>query len=158
VVNQKEFAEQSRSWIDEWRLGETIVGVLMDLGQEETAAWRSVTVIKLLTRHQHWFEVPASAQNPPYQVLELLLKDGEVQQFLQVNRYNDILWFNGEAFDELRGWLLPVAAVEIISDPLRSPSEIVKEIERCNGILQKWEEAEKGSEYQVEKLLAAVRE
>jgi glycosidase len=158
VVNQREFAEQSRSWIDEWRLGKTIVGILMDLGQEETAAWRSVTVIKLLTRHQHWFEVPASAQNPPYQVLELLLKDGEVQQFLQVNRYNDILWFNGEASDELRGWLLPVAAVEIISDPLRSPSEIVKEIERCNGILQKWEEAEKGSEYQVEKLLAAVRE
>jgi hypothetical protein len=33
----------------------------------------------------------------------------------------------------------------------------MKEIERCNGILQKWEEAEKRSEYQVEKLLALLR-
>jgi hypothetical protein len=89
--------------------------------------------------------------------LELLLKDDGVQQFLQVNRYNDILWLNKEAFEELRWWLFIAAAIGIISDPLRSMSEIMKETERCNGILRKWEEAEKRSEYQVEKLLEAVR-
>ena len=158
VVRQRDFAELSRSWIDEWELGKTIASVLMDLGQKEEAVWKSVAVVKLLTRHQRWYEVPTSVENPAHQVLELLLKDGEVQQFLQVNRYNDILWLNKEAFDELRWWLFLAAAIGIISDPLRSMSEIMKEIERCNGILRKWDEAEKRSEYQVGKLLEALKE
>ena len=158
VINHRDFAEQSRRWIDEWDLGKTIASVLMDLGQKEEAAWRSVAVVKLLTPHQQWFEVPTSVENPAYHVLELLLKETEVQQFLQVNRYNDILWLNKEAFEELRWWLFIAAAIGIISEPLRPMSEIMKEIERCNGILQKWEKAEKRSEYQVEKLLALLRE
>jgi hypothetical protein len=102
--------------------------------------------------------LPASAQNQPHDVLESLLKDHEVNQFLKVNRFNDILWFNKEAFDELRGWLLQVAIVDLISDPLGSSSERMKEIERCHRIILKWKEAEKRSEYQVEKLLEAVKE
>ncbi|MGD0916485.1 MAG: alpha-amylase family glycosyl hydrolase [Thermodesulfobacteriota bacterium] len=158
VARQRDFAEQSRSWIDEWELGKTIASVLMDLGQEEEAAWRSVAVVKLLTRYQGWYEVPTSVENPAHEVLECLLKDNEVQQFLQVNRYNDILWFNKEAYDELRWWLFLAAAIEIISDPLRPMSEIMKEIERYIGILRKWEDAAKRSEFQVEKLLVAIKE
>jgi len=45
--------------------------------------------------------VPASEPNRAYQVLQSLLRDNEVQRFLQVNRYQDVLWFNGEAFEEL---------------------------------------------------------
>jgi hypothetical protein len=156
--SNKDFVEQSRSWIDEWELGKTIASALIDLGQKEGAAWRSVAVVKLLTRHQHWYEIPTSVENPAYHVLELLLKDGEVQQFLQVNRYNDIIWFNKEAFEELMWWFFIAAAIGIISAPLRSMSEIMKEIERCSAILRKWEEAEKRSEYQVEKLQALIKE
>ena len=82
VANQRDFAGQSRTWIDEWRLGKTILGLLRDLGLEEAAAWSSLTVIKLLTGHQRWFEVKPSDQKPSYAILESLLKDGEVQQFL----------------------------------------------------------------------------
>jgi hypothetical protein len=158
VVIEKDSAERSYSWIDEWRLGKTIARVLMDLGHEEAAAVRWVIMIKLSTRHQHWFELPTSVQNQPHHILESLLKDHEVNQFLKVNRFNDILWFNKEAFDELSGWLLQVAIVDLISDPLRSPSKRVKEIARCYRIILKWKEAEKRSEYQVEKLLEAVKE
>ncbi len=156
VVSQTDFAELSRTWIDEWRLGKTIAGVLRELGLEEEAAWRSVALIKLLTSHQRWFEVKPSSQKPAYHVLESLLKDNEVHQFLQVNRYNDMLWFNKEAFDELLWWLMLVAAVEISSDSLRTPSEIVKDLEDCYGIAKSLEDAEKKSSYQVGKLLEAL--
>jgi len=96
IVNQKDFAGVSRSWIDEWRLGRSIAEVLAGLGLDQEAAWRAVALTKLLTTHQRWFEEKRACQ-----VLESLLKDNEVQQFLQVNRYNDILWFNNEAFDDL---------------------------------------------------------
>ena len=86
-----------------------------------------------------------------------MLKDSDVQQFLQVNRYNDILWFNKESFDELLWWLMLIAAVEVSSDPQRSPAKVMKELQGCYEILQALHEAEKKSAYQVEKMLEAVR-
>jgi len=157
VVNQTDFEERSRSWIDEWRLCKTIASVLIDLGQQEADAWGSVTLAKVLTSHQRWFETSAPGENPAYRVLQSLLKDDEVHQLLQLNRFNDILWFNKEAFGKLQWWLFLVAAIQISSDPMRSDSEIVKDIESCIAILQTWQQAEKKSGYQVEKMLQAVR-
>ena len=156
VVNQRDFTGQSRNWIDEWRLGKTIVSVLRDLGLEEAAAWRSLTLIKLLTGHQRWFDVKPSGQKQAYAILESLLKDGEVRQFLQVNQSNDIWWFNKETFDEMLGWLMMVAALAISSDPLRPVNAVVEELERCYSMIKTWQEAEQKSEYQVEKLLVAL--
>jgi hypothetical protein len=152
VVSHKDFVDQSRSWIDEWRLGKIIANLFVELGFEESTALRSVTLIKLLTAYQRWFEVKSA-----YQALESLLKDSDVQQFLQVNRYNDILWFNKESFDELQWWLLIVASVQIDSDIQKSATEVVKEIEDCYAILKVWQHGEKRSNYQVEKLLEAFQ-
>jgi glycosidase len=157
VVNQRDFAGQSRNWIDEWRLGKTILSVLRDLGLEETASWSSLTAIKLLTGHQRWFEVKPSDQRQAYAVLESLLKDSEVQQFLGVNQYNDIWWFNREAFEEMLWWLMMVAALTIGSDPLRPVNAVVAELERCYSMIQTWQKAEEKSKYQVEKLLETLR-
>jgi glycosidase len=152
VVTQKDFPEVSRSWIDEWRLGKTIVNVLRELGLDEIASWRSVTLIKLLTIHQGWFK-----EKRANQVLESLLKDNEVQQFLQINRYNDILWFNREAFDDLIWWLRLLAAIEISSDPKRLTHQVARDLEDCDGMIQRLSEAAKKSGYQVEKLLELLR-
>jgi glycosidase len=152
VVDQEDFPELSRSWIDEWRLGKTIVSVFRNLDLEEEPACRSVSLIKLLTSHQRWFE-----EKRIYRLLDSLLKDNEVQQFLQINRYNDVLWFNKEAFEELLWWLRVVAAVEISSDDKRTSSEVVRDLEGCYATIQTLEEAGKRSDYQVEKLLASTK-
>ena len=158
VINPKGFAGQSRTWIDEWRLGKTMLGVLMGLGLEEGAAGSSLTVIKWLTSHQRWFEMKPSDQKQAYAILELLFKDVEVQQFLQVNQYNNIGWFSKESFEEMLWWLMMVAALTIGSDPLHPVNTVVAELEKCYSIIQTWQQAEEKSEYQVEKLLSALRE
>jgi hypothetical protein len=158
VVTQKGFAEQSRSWIDEWRLGKTIFNVLRELGLEETDAWSSLTLIKWLTGHQRWFEGKGPDQREAYEILQSLLKDGEVQQFLQVNQYHDIWWFNKEAFEEMLWWLMMVAALELGSNPSRPVNAVVAELERCYSIIQTWQQAEEKSQYQVEKLLSVLQE
>jgi glycosidase len=157
VVNPKDFAGQSRTWIDECGLGKTIFGVLRDLGLEETAARSSLAVIKLLTGHQRWFEVKPSDQKRAYAILESLLKESEVQQFLQVNRYNDIWWFNKEAFEEMLWWLMVGAALTIGSDPLRPVNAVVEALQGCYSMILTWQQAEEKSEYQVEKLLEAIK-
>jgi glycosidase len=156
MVNQKDFAEQSRTWIDEWRLGKTIFGVLKGLGLEEGGAGSSLTVIKWLTGHQRWFEVKPLDQKSAHAELELLLKDGDLREFLQINQYKDTWWFNKEAFEEMLWWLMMAAALTIGSDPLRPVNAVIEQLEGCYSMVQKWQEAEEKSEYQVEKLLTIM--
>ena len=157
VVNQGDFVKQSRTWIDEWRLGKTIFGMLKDLGLEERAAWSSLAVIKWLTSQQRWFEAKSSGQKQAYATLELLFKDEDLRQFLQINWHQDIWWFNKEAFEEMLWWLMMVAALEIGSDPLRPINAVIEELERCYSMIQKWQQAEEKSEYQAGKLLSALQ-
>jgi hypothetical protein len=152
VVSQAGFSEQSRSWIDGWKLDKTIAEALTELGLDEATTRRSVILVKLLTNHQRWFD-----QKAIYPVVEKLLKDSETQQFLMVNRYNDILWFNQEAFEELAWWLMLVSAIEIGFDPLRPVKELMRGLERCWSMIQTLQEAGEKSEYQVEKLLEILK-
>ena len=158
VVNQKDFAGQSHTWIEEWGLTKIILGVLRELGVEEVAARNALTVIQWLTTHQTWFDSKPSGQEQAHGILELLLKDSDVQQFLQVNQSNNIWWFNKEAFEEMLWWLMMVAALTIGSDPLRPVNAVVEELQRCYSIIQAWQKVEEKSEYQVEKLLFALQE
>ncbi len=159
VVDEADFEQVSRSWIDEWLLGKITLAALQDLGLDEGTAWRAVTTIKVLTSHQRWFEMqaPRKKEKWAYQVLESWLKDDEVQQFLQVNRYRGILWFNKEAFEQLLWWMLLSAVVTISADPLRQAAEVAQEIVTAYDIVKKLQRAEEESGYQVEKLLEAVK-
>jgi hypothetical protein len=53
-------------------------------------------------------------------------------------------------------WLMLTAALEVSFDPLRPAKEVVRGLEKCWVTIQKLQEAEKQSEYQVEKLLEVV--
>jgi len=156
ILTEVDYEGQSRSWIDEWLLGKIITGVLRDLGLDDVRAWHTVTVVKLLTTHQRWFEKQVSEKTPAYQTLESWLRDSEVQGFLQVNRYQDVLWFNQEAFEQLLWWMLLVATIGLNAEPDRSTTEMTEEIVQCYDIIQQLRQAEQQSEYQVEKLLAAL--
>jgi glycosidase len=157
AVNPRDFAGQSRTWMDEWGFGKIIFGVLRDSGLDEAPAWSALTIIKLLTGHQRWFETKSSDQKQAYVVLESLFNNDDVRRFLSVNHYNDIWWFNKEAFEEMLWWLMMAAALTIGSDPLRPVNAVIKELERCYSIIQTWQKAKKKSEYQVEKLLEVVK-
>ncbi len=158
VVDEKDYSDQSRTWIDEWRLDKTIMDMLRELGFEEGDAWGSLTVIKWLTSQQRWFEMKSLDQRQAYATLELLFKDEDLRQFLQINQHQDIWWFKKEAFEEMLWWLMMVAAVTIGSDPLRPIQGVVEELERCYSMIQEWQRAEEKSEYQVEKLFSVLQE
>jgi glycosidase len=155
IVDAADFEARSRSWVDQWQLGGIIAGALQDLGVEPSAAWQAVGLVKLLTTHQRSLMSSVPGEKQVSAILQSLLEDGEVQQFLQVNRYDDVLWFNHEAFDQLLGWLFLVAMVEAGEDPLRPATEVVESFLEYYPIIQKLRVAEQKSGYQVEKLLAA---
>jgi glycosidase len=156
LAGSNNISEQSLIWIDEWKLERLLISALIDSGAEDGSARRSVQLIRLLTRHQNWFEPERTGQNRAFEVLNSLLKDDEILKFIQVNEHDGILWFNKEAFEEGLFWLMLVAVVEISSDPLYSPARVAKEIEECFEVIQKCQEAENKSDYQIEKLLTSI--
>jgi hypothetical protein len=157
AVRDRDAAALTRSWMDEWLLNKVIAGALQDLGLDEGAAWWAVGTVKILVSHQNWCDPGAEGEGNAYQVLSSWLEDGEVQQFLQINRHQGVLWFNHESFEALLGWMLAVAAVEIGADPDLSPREVARQIAACYELIEVLQRAEAGSEYRVDKLLEAVQ-
>jgi hypothetical protein len=152
VVAAVGFEEVSRSWFDEWQLGRMLAGVLRDFELDEQAADYAVTVVKLLTTHQRWFE--SGGRDRSYEVLSSLFRDTDVQRALQVNRYQGILWFNSEAFEQLLWWMFVIATVTCSAV---SPEQPAPQILTCWETVRKLQQASEASGYQVEKLLEEVR-
>ena len=148
-------APRSRAWIDEWRLGRIIADVLRELGLEEAVAWRTVEVIKVLVSHQDWPGAPDGLR--AYPALAAWLGDGEVRRFLGVNRFDGVIWFNKEAFEELLKWMYAVTVVEVAADPSRSDADVVAGVVARHDLVRLLEQAERESQYQVERLLAIAR-
>jgi len=151
----------SRTWIDEWLLGKVIARALQDTGLDEGAAWRAVDVVRLLTEHASWFNIESNEALTALSVLQSLLKDSHAQSFIKSNRYQGILWYNREAFDEMLWWLFAICLVQVsagIQD--KAEPETVKRAQQELGaaylLIQKLASAQEISEYKVEKLLAAV--
>ncbi len=154
VVSSEDYAEISRSWIDEWLLGKILTAALGDLGLDEGTAWWVVRLIKLLTAHHGALQV-ACKSGKAFPMLQGLLADNDVQHFLGVNRYQDVLWFNKEACDELLWWLLCVAVVEVSasSDESDIPSVIIA----CHEIIEQLHATMEASGFQVTRWLEALR-
>jgi glycosidase len=157
TVDGPDYAQRSRSWIDEWLLGKILARALCDFGLDEDTAWRAVALVKLLVSYQRWFDVESTEMERAYRVLTTLLRDREVQQFLQVNRYQGVLWFNKESFEQLRWWMLLLGMVEAWAEEKRSVAEVMDKVVTRFGVILQLQQAAEQSEYQVEKLLELLR-
>jgi glycosidase len=154
VVQADDSEEISRSWIDEWLLGRILAGVAQQMGQDEPSAWRIVATVNLLTRQQGWFS--GKIAQTPGQILSAWLEDSEIQSYLGINRYQDVLWYNKESFENLLEWMMFLAVVGVSGNPELSASQVVEQIVAFHNVIGKIRLAGSRSAYQVEKLLEAV--
>jgi hypothetical protein len=151
VVSAQNPGEISRAWIEEWLLAKIISAGLVELGLTPEQAGKSLMLIRLMSGHADWFERFSQEDNPGAAVLQSWLIDPELQRFLQVNRYQEILWFNRDAFEELLWWLC-------LGSLFSSPQEITDALVSRLGIVERLLDAARDSGYQVEKLVAAVKQ
>jgi hypothetical protein len=157
ICDEPEPEQLSRSWVDEWRLGRILAESFRELGQDEGAAARAVSVVKLLTAHARWHEALPSQDQPACATLETWLRDEEVQQFLQVNRHQGILWFNHESFQQLLAWMLLAALVSVSAGLDPTGAEKSEALARAFAVIRDLRRAEQASGYQVDALLSAAR-
>ncbi|MFQ5709153.1 MAG: alpha-amylase family glycosyl hydrolase [bacterium] len=157
VLHQTDFEQQSRSWIDEWLLGKRTNRLFLDLGTSGEQVSESTLLVKILTSEQCWFLDRKPRKARAQRILHHLLQSQDIQQYLRVNRYDGVLWFNKENFEKLLWWLFAIAAVQITACTKAEKAEIARELADVFAIVQKWLQAEKLSEYKVGKLLEAAK-
>jgi glycosidase len=156
--------EQSRTLIDEWLLGKIIATALQDMEVPEADAWRFVASIKILVSHQKWPDMNEKEKNRAYSTLRSLLNDFEIQRYIGVNRYQDVLWFNQESFEQLLWWLFASSVIELAAaqsgaDKAENGSAVqtAQSIVDCYDIIKRLQKAEQESRYQVERLMEAAK-
>jgi len=142
--------EISRNWIDEWLLGKLIAVALEEWGLEVDAARRAVALIKLLIGYQRWF----ADTDDPHDVLYAMLREREVQAYLGVNRYEDVLWFNQEAFEQWARWIMVLSTVDLATD---APDDFAEIFVARYTLVRQWLKAEAASAYQVARLLEGLK-
>jgi hypothetical protein len=157
VLSNTDVPINSRYGMDEWLLTKIMEDTFRHMAMDDAEAYRSVMLIKILTTHQEWWTVKASKIRTAYEIIRVLLQDEDVRNYLQVNRYREVLWFNQEAYHSLIDWMMIIAVIDVLRQELRDEKEICTNILERFDILKKLLNAEKKSEFQVEKLMNALK-
>lgn len=164
IISEVGYEEISRSWMDEWMLNKIIASALNDLGLDVRSDWRAVTLIKLLTSHHAWWRLIDTNQGKNQKgaasnILTLILSDSDALVYLGVNRYQDVLWFNKESFEDLLWWLMVIASVEITGIHMSEDqiNMIGKSLLPCYQLISNLLASAQASGYKVEKLLDLVK-
>jgi hypothetical protein len=154
LVTSEQAAAQSRTWFDEWLLGRTLHQACLALGMDDAEAALATSLARVLISHERalW----AAEPRPARRALEALLRDGDVLDFLQVNRYREVLWFNKERFEDLMGGLLTAAVALIAAETGLAPPQASGELAARCQLAESIQEAGRESGYQVEKLVELV--
>jgi len=151
LVDPEHAADVSRTWFDEWLLGRTIEVSALEMGVEQESATLASALARVLLAQERalWVDGTPEARR----VLEGLLRDGDVQEFLRVNRYRDVLWFDKDRFEELVRALLTASVVLIGADTNLTAEAATRELAARARIVAALLSAQRQSGYRVEELL-----
>jgi hypothetical protein len=141
----------SRSWIDELMLSKPVQALSEALGMTPESGWLAVNGMKIALVHRFSLFDPA-ADSPALMLCRRLFGDSDSQQALQVNRWQEVLYFNKEHFESLMRVIFTASLAEMTLSS-------AKNAKMKKSWLDAWKEvqsAESRSGYQVEKLLSSL--
>jgi glycosidase len=116
----------SLSWIDEFMLNKLIEQSLHDEGFDDYSTDRQMLLIKILTLLSDWLE--KYSQNP-ISAIQSLFQYQEVQKYLMINQYQEVLYFHYESMIELLATLYSSAILKISLLDNQSKTEIKKKLQ-----------------------------
>jgi len=86
-------------------------------------------------------------------LLSQLLQDEQVRAYINVNRHNDILWFNKERFESLLWWLMTSAMITSGASYENTTSAHVEEMIIAFDAIKTLQKAADKSEFKLANLL-----
>lgn len=149
-------AQQTLSWLDEWQFSRIIRETLLILGLEESQKDEVSQGLRVMLGEQNWY--PSVGQKQLTAVVKHWLADIEVQRILQINRYQETIWFHKEGLENLLWWMMAAAIIQTASDPKSTSIQIMERMIAVYEISKKLMELAPESGYQLEKLLDLIQD
>jgi len=145
LVEEENFEERTCSLIEEWLLAKE----LNWNGEEQLQEADEIRILfRLLVRWQRWYRALERSLGPTSRLLNQMFSDLELQRWLHVNRYQNILWFSKERFEEWTKWLDYLATVQNTATKARD----------YRRMLETWRKAAETARYQVDRFLAQIQQ
>jgi hypothetical protein len=86
------------------------------------------------------------------------MADADVHYLLGINRYQGVLWFSKEAFEDMIAWMHFTAGVSILSREGIEEKKMFEELRDSFKAVDALHQASLSSDYQLEKLMALLKE
>jgi hypothetical protein len=135
----------SISWLDDLLLGKIIYQSLQNVGFNS----HDMLLVRTLTLHHQWLE---NADKALPLAFDTLFQYHESNKYLQVNRYQDVLYLNKEALHELLGAFFITAIINLAQDKHTDAQYVTKKIIHWSKIVRKILNRAESSGYRIVKM------
>ena len=146
----------SQVWAEEWQLYKTFSDTLVQMNFPEAEISHSLKALRLITGQQNWYSL--LGKKPLSEIAKAWFSTPEIQDYLQINRFEGILWYDRNAFADFLWWMAVIAFIHCEMKPNCTRSDSAETLLGCYSILQQLLKADQSSEYQLEKLLDILHE
>ena len=147
-ANEPGVDEINRQIADRGPISELITARLKEFGFSDYEAYRNSQAVRWLLD-----EVPdITEDSSPSEFLDTLLADPLINDYLEINSYNEVRWFNKEKFTDLLWFQRAARFVRLATADLDS-DEVFEAILSQERLLKAIETAMESSAYQLDKLI-----
>ncbi len=152
-ANEAENTQNARRFLDEEPTSQLVTETLKGLGFGDYEAYKACQAIKWMLINTNWL---TEKDLTPSKLLEQWLQDEQFKEYLELNEYNQVYWFNKEKFESML-WYMHIATIlRYASDPSISSVEQVEAILRAEPIFDALQKAFAQSEFRLDQLQAAL--
>jgi glycosidase len=152
-ANEAENTQNARRFLDEEPTSQLVTETLKGLGFGDYEAYKACQAIKWMLINTNWL---TEKDLTPSKLLEQWLQDEQFKEYLELNEYNQVYWFNKEKFESML-WYMHIATIlRYASDPSISSVEQVEAILRVEPIFDALQKAFAQSEFRLDQLQAAL--
>jgi glycosidase len=151
LVREDDFEAVTASWISEWTFGRVMHDMAQGLGMPDGQAHQLSSALRILIDQQRWYEV--AGKKKPAELLKIWLANGDIQRYLEVHRFENVLWFNKERYESFVWWMAAMAVFGAVFEGKAGASLLVERLLLVNQLAQKLLQAGERSGYQVARLV-----
>ena len=152
-ANEAENTQNARRFLDEEPTSQLVTETLKGLSFGDYEAYKACQAIKWMLTNTNWL---SEKDLTPSELLEQWLQDEQFKEYLELNEYNQVYWFNKEKFESMH-WYMHIATIlRYASDPSISSVEQVEAILRVEPIFDALQKAFAQSEFRLDQLQAAL--
>ena len=151
IFTKGNWEKRSRSLIDEMFINKLVDEMILELSLKTEIKLNNI--ISILTEYQYWFEKVKDSDESLKTLIQTFISDFNVRSFININRYNGVLWFNKESLETLIKWLEIMGCFSIMKGNYPSLDNIKSDFEELAKIINKVKDALERSEYKLETFL-----